>query len=328
MLILGEVHTGLLQHSTPLTAQRTADALALLRGERIRRSDRPNSYAVSPDLLTGVDCRLASRAGTRTRAVGTVLSHGAITGGYVLQGSAYTRVVKGETDRRQPWSHYLSRPGVVETIGRVDRDDVLYGFTGGPPQAATLDLSAVSGRVIDSVQAAATPDRRPPFRIGRTRLRWVATTTTARDGSPPVSFSVDSERVRTVRLTDVADDDPVRAAQLCEDLALHDWLLTTLLTLVERSNIGGGDRSQALHRLRPAIDHLLHLWMPAARLDHSVTHLWDDLERRPGFTRQWRSLVDRIRDQVAISSLTLLGLVVDVGSPDYAGTGSTARVDR
>jgi hypothetical protein len=48
------------------------------------------------------------------------------------------------------------------------------------------------------------------------------------------------------------------------------------------------------------VEHLLHLWMPGARVDRSLAPLWDVLEREPGFTRQWRTLVRRIRDQLAL----------------------------
>jgi hypothetical protein len=111
--------------------------------------------------------------------------------------------------------------------------------------------------------------------------------------------------LRTLRLQCGADQ-AAAIAELCEDLALHDWLLTTLLDVIERSRIGAGSRQQAVDRLGPAIDHLLHLWMPAARLDRSLTTVWDSLERRPGFSRQWHASVNRIRDQIALSTIRLL----------------------
>ena len=62
----------------------------------------------------------------------------------------------------------------------------------------------------------------------------------------------------------------------------------------------------AVLALRPAVDHLLHLWMPYAHVDCSLLHLWDVLERDPGFTRQWQNLVQRIRDQLAVQAVPLL----------------------
>jgi hypothetical protein len=76
--------------------------------------------------------------------------------------------------------------------------------------------------------------------------------------------------------------------------------------MIERSRIGGESRAHTVERLRPAIDHLLHLWMPAARVSQDLLELWDYLERWPGFSRQWRVSVDRIRDQIAASTIALL----------------------
>ena len=80
------------------------------------------------------------------------------------------------------------------------------------------------------------------------------------------------------------------------------------LFFIERSNIGGGNRSQVLHRLRPAIDHLLHLWMPGARGGEISGAVWAGLDRRPGFDRQWQSLVHRIRDQLSAGTVAALAV--------------------
>lgn len=309
MLILGEVHTGLLQNSTSLPPAGCEGALGLFRGEAVRRSERPIAHAASPDLLTGVDCRLATASGARVRGVGTVAHRATITGGQVLQGSAVARLAEGEASHRLPWSHYLARPGRVETIGGTDWADLAQGFVTGPPAARTatpaptLNLGAISGRVMDAVQASPFVDRSPPFRAPRTRLQWVAVTTS--DDADRIAFRIESEQVRTLQLRcTVGETDAVGG--FCEDLALHDWLLTTLLAMIERSRIGGESRAHTVERLRPAIDHLLHLWMPAARVSQDLLELWDYLERWPGFSRQWRVSVDRIRDQIAASTIALL----------------------
>jgi hypothetical protein len=104
----------------------------------------------------------------------------------------------------------------------------------------------------------------------------------------------------------VGENDLLAAVELGEDLALHDWLLTALLELIERSRSGRSARPQVVERLRPAIDDLLHLWMPAARLDKSMLPLWQSLEQQPGFTKQWAASVSWIRDQVALSTIMLL----------------------
>jgi hypothetical protein len=76
--------------------------------------------------------------------------------------------------------------------------------------------------------------------------------------------------------------------------------------VVRKSAIGVLARDEVLQRLIPAIDHLLHLWMPAARGGDEAAAVWDALERRPGFSRQWSSLVFRIRDQLSVGTMTAL----------------------
>lgn len=327
MLTLGEVHTGLLQNSGAISARDTERVLTVLLGARVRRWERPIAYAVSPHLLTGVDCRLPTRSGARSRAVGTAASRAMITGGHVLQASTRVRLVQGESTRRLPWSYYLSRPGTVQTIGRVERGDLVPGFLAARPPAGTLDLGAISGRMMDSVQRTAGLDRRPPFRAARTRLRWLAGPVDPAGGSEvAVRFTIHDENLRTVRLGATADE-PDRVAELAEDLALHDWLLSTVLRIVERTRFGAEPGTRVVQRLRPAIDHLLHLWMPAARLDHSMTGVWESLERHPGFTRQWNASVARIRDQVAVTTLALFGSGIGRGVGSGTGSGVGSGVD-
>lgn len=306
MLTLGEVHTGLLRNRASVTQHLATQVLSLLLGERVRRSERPIVHAVSPDLLTGVDCRLATSSGARVRGIGTVVSRAAITGGHVLQGSTYAQVVKSDADRRLPWSHYLSRPGAIETLGKTDRADLTGGFLTAKQAPVSLDLGAISGRVVDTVQRSAGLDHTLPFRMARTRLRWVVAVDAAQPAASRAKFTIDSATVRTLRLIVVENDLPA-AIEFCEDLALHDWLLTALLEMIERSRIGASPRPQVVDRLRPAIDYLLHLWMPAARLNESMLPLWGILERQPGFTKQWEASVSRIRDQVALSTIVQLG---------------------
>jgi hypothetical protein len=105
----------------------------------------------------------------------------------------------------------------------------------------------------------------------------------------------------------VPEDTPAAGlAALCEDLALHDWLLTTVVRMLDGVRLGTGaarDTGAVVRTLRPAVDHLLHLWMPRARVSPELAPLWDPLEERPGFTRQWRNLVQRIRDQLTLHAI-------------------------
>jgi hypothetical protein len=305
MLTVGEVHTGLLQNRVSLAQLLSTQVLALVPGARVRRSERPIAYAVSPDLLTGIDCLLATSSGARVRGIGTAVSRTSITGGRILQGSAYAHITKSEADRRLPWSHYLSRPGVIETLGKADHTDLAGGFLTARPAPVSLDLGAISGRVMDMVQRSSELDRTPPFKMARTRMRCVVTVGEAQPADSQAQFAIEGPTTRTLRLTSGANDLPA-AIELCEDLALHDWLLTALLGLIERSRSDRNARPQVVDRLRPAIDHLLHLWMPAARLDKSMLPVWQSLEQQPGFTKQWTASVSWIRDQVALSTIMLL----------------------
>jgi len=153
---------------------------------------------------------------------------------------------------------------------------------------------------MEMVQSNGQLDHSPPFRTQRTRLRWL--TTTAGEDDAAITFRLEPDQIRTVRLPD-RDLDPTAIATLCEDLALHDWLLTTLVSLIRRAPIGSGDRIAVIDRLQPALDYLLHLWMPAARIDTALVDLWDAMERRPGLTRQWQATVSRIRDQLALAAV-------------------------
>ncbi|HKR49188.1 MAG TPA: SCO2521 family protein [Pseudonocardiaceae bacterium] len=305
MLTVGEVHTGLLQNWTSLTQLLSTQVLAIVPGVRVRRSERPIAYAVSPDSLTGIDCLLATSSGARVRGIGTAVSRASITGGRILQGSTYAHITKSEADRRLPWSHYLSQPGVIETLGRTDRADLAGGFLTARSTPVILDLGAISGRVMDTVQRSSELDRTPPFRMARTRMRCVVAVDEDQRDDSRVEFTLDSPTARTLRLT-VRENDLAAAVELCEDLALHDWLLTALLELIERSGSSRNERPQVVDKLRPAIDHLLHLWMPAARLDKSMLPAWRSLEQQPGFTKQWTAAVSQIRDQVALNTTMLL----------------------
>ncbi|HZN75283.1 MAG TPA: SCO2521 family protein [Micromonosporaceae bacterium] len=305
MLIVGEIHTGLLQNSVALPLPTCERALGLVHGERVRQFERPIAHAVSPDLLTGVDCRIATSTGLKVRGIGTAVSRATITGGHVLQGSATAHLVRGESGRRLSWSHYLARPGRIELIGRPEPDDLARGFVGPRSQVAVLDLGAVARRAMKDVQSSPVLDRRPPFPAARTRLRF-AVAMTGSDGQPHLHFRVEDKQLRTLQITCGAEQGPV-VVEFCEDLALHDWLLTTLLHIMDGSRIGTEPRHAVVARLRPAVDHLLHLWMPGARIDESVAPFWERMERRPGMSRQWRACAERIRDQIALSAVTLLG---------------------
>jgi hypothetical protein len=303
VLVLGEVRTALLQHSVSVSPDVARQILQQLRpDEEVRSSERPINYAVSPPLRTGVKCRLATRTGKRTSGMGTVVIRASVTGGRVLQGSTYTELALGGAEQpalRSP----LSRPGVVEvTTGKASWDDIRDGFLLQETRDA-LNLGAISERTMDGLQRRPELDRAPPFRARRTALRW--TLEEPAEGVPwDQHFTIASPTLRTFRLAVTADTKKV--VSLCEDLALHDWLLTTLLEVIERGQRVAGQPAQLVDSLRPAVEHLMHLWLPGAHVDESLLPLWEGFERRPGFSRQWEVSVNRIRDQIAATTASLL----------------------
>jgi hypothetical protein len=311
-LLVGEIHTVLLHHSTALTSPDATELLTLIPQHPVRTWERPIRQAASPTVLTGVDCDLPARSGTRVRCVGTVASDVWVTGGHLLQSSSRAGVVGSESGRRRPWSHYLARPGVLESIPEAGTNDVIDGFLGGPsPKSSrTLDLSSITDRVMNGVQSSAALDHRPPFRQGRTRLRWSALAADG-EGAGAIRFSLDGDGVRSVRLrapTAVLE----RLPEFCQDLARHDWLLSALITMIDAARTGRREKAEVVERLRPAMDHLVHAWMPAARLPDELLEFWHELDRRAGLSRQWESAVSRIRDQVALASAEQLARAADV----------------
>lgn len=305
VLACGEVRTWLLQHSQALPHRLAAELLRLRADERVRLSERPNPYALSPDVLTGVDCRLPTASGTKVRAVGTVTARAALTDGRMLQAGAWFQAPASGPDQRQPWGHYLVRPGVVEPFGKLPDEDVARGFLYGTRQPGELDLGAIAERLLGAVLRDQLLDQRAPFKSQPTRLRWAALRALDGDGPSLSRFTLAEDGLRTMELRLPEGTGPAAAAGLCEDLALHDWLLTTLQRMVGRSRLGSADGRDAVLALRPAVDHLLHLWMPKARVDRTLGPLWEVLEREPGFTRQWQTMVQRIRDQLALQAIPL-----------------------
>lgn len=309
MLALGEVQTTTLAHAAEASPAVAEQVLSLVRGERVRTLTRPISYAVSPDLFVGVDCRIPVGNATPVRVVGTVTGRVALTGGRVLQGSVGAWVVPGPTGNRRPWAHYLASPGIVETVARcTDPVGAADAHLAAARSSSTMGMGVYCNRLLAAVQQYQDLDGRPPFTTRRTTLRWVVHVDDGSTGER-VEFAIEEDGLRTLRLT-VPDPEHLTSAvvreelvALCEDVALHDWLLTSLLSLLERSRIGSDHPAAVVRRLRPAIEHLVHLWMPAARLSGPALGFWDKLERRPGMSRQWNTSVRRIRDQVALSGL-------------------------
>jgi hypothetical protein len=302
LVMVGEVRTGLVLNSQILRTASVEALLDLVPGQRVRSHQRPVQRSVSADLLHGVDCSLLTGSGARMRGIGTLAARARVVGGRVLQSSTRAVLSKGG-EQRLAWAHYLERPGVIEVTGRGREGDLPTRFLAGSEPGA-LDPGAVSEWLTGRIQSSALLDHRPAFRSRRSRLRWsVLLDADAFEGA----FTLVDDELRTLRLSVPAQlrSEPEQFTTLCEDLALHDWLLGTVASVAGRACTGSGDAA-ALRRLRPAIDHLVHLWMPGAAVASELTDAWDRLESRAGLTRQWDACVNRIRDHMALRALEMM----------------------
>jgi len=302
--VIGEIHTGLLPNSTAASSALAERLLSHTVGASVWQSQRPIPAAVSAYRLTGVDCRLPGITGSANRGIGTVAARAVLTGGRLLQGSAYTSVSRGTGDRRQAWSYYLARPARVETLRALSAEDLCTAFLGRRPAPGALDLGAICLHPIDLVNEVGLLDLEPPFPVRpTTRLRWACTAPDGNGGE--VVLSVDTESTRSLHLR-LPDLDLADVATLAETIALHDWLVTAQQELLERGIARSSSFADLAEHLRPAVE-LLHLWMPQARLGRSLVPVWEALDREAGLSLQWTNSERRIRDMLTLGTLALLG---------------------
>lgn len=301
MVILGEIRTCLLHNSRPLPKTVVSELLALKPGKRVRVTDRPVNLSVSPELAVGVDCRLASEPAAKARGIGTVVSHAMVTGGVVLQASVRAALARATSGIRQGWSHYARKVGTVEVIGKANTEQLALGHRTGSA-AGELDLGAIGEYLLDVVQMRPQLDHTTAIRARPTRVRWTARCAEDGQAEPVVRLRLEDEVSRTIELV-VAADQLGLAQRFCEDVALHDWLLTMLGSTIDQAARGDDARTDMLSA---AVERVVHLWMPGAHVNPAMQALWDKLERQPGFSRQWGAQVAQIRDLVALRTLKAL----------------------
>jgi hypothetical protein len=306
-LTIGEVHTGLLLTSAAVSPDAAVALLDILPGGTVRTRQRPVRCAWSPEVLTGVDCLAPLAYKREVRVVGTSATRVCLTDGYIVQASTYATLKHNPTGRRLPWGHYLAQPGVLEVLGTENAENLAVGFLGGPTTIRTLDLGAVNIRVLAGIQRSKCLDKMPPFRSRRTRLRWSARMAEA---DHEMIFTLGGDGLRTVRMrTDEAD--PQALADFCDDLALHDWMLSTLVDLVDRAMARSRPAIELISMLRPGVDHLVHVWMPAAHVSKSLISTWHEFDQESGFSQQWQKTVERIRDQLSVGVIEALQSLID-----------------
>jgi hypothetical protein len=152
--------------------------------------------------------------------------------------------------------HYLAH-GRVEVIGKADRRPC--GRLRHPGAARSPQCDQRAGD--EDVRPAAS---RPQSTLAAARLRWAVVS----GDSDDLRFDLCTGQLRTV-LARCGPERAAAVAEFCADLALHDWLLTMLLRLLEGSGIGSEARDAVVARLRPAVDHLLPV-DASARTDGSA----------------------------------------------------------
>jgi hypothetical protein len=301
-LTIGEVHTSLLPTSAAVSADTAADLLAVVPGGSVGTRQRPVRYAWSPEVLSGVDC-LAPLADRReVRVVGTPATRLSLTDGHIIQAGTHATLQYEPTGRRRPWGHYLANPGVLEVLGAASEENLATGFLRGPGTMAALDLSTVNVRALTAIQRSKQLDHNPPFRTRRTRLRWSAEPAKSEQA---IIFTLGDDGLRTVRLR-AEELDPRALAYFCADLALHDWLLSTLLDIVDRAVARTRPAAELISMLRPGVDHLVHAWMPAAHVSSALSRVWQEIDLKSGFSAQWQKTVERIRDQLSVGIIEAL----------------------
>jgi hypothetical protein len=288
--------------SAAVSADVAAELLATVPGEAVRTRQRPIRYALSPEVLTGVDCSAALAERREVRIVGTPATRLSLTEGHIIQAGTHATFRHEHTGRRRPWAHYLAQPGVLEVLGKASEESVATGFLRGSATTTSLDLGAVNVRALGGIQRSERLDHHPPFRSRPTRLRWTAESS---DHEQEIVFTLGADGLRTVRLR-AAEPDPRALADFCADLARHDWLLSTLLEVVDRAVARRRPAAELISLLRPGIDHLVHAWMPASHASRALGRVWQELDLRSGFSLQWQKTVERIRDQLSVSLIEAL----------------------
>ncbi|MFF3572318.1 SCO2521 family protein [Nocardia jiangxiensis] len=312
LAVFGEIQTCLLPSRQVLDTPASVELLSAMKfGSAVISRERPVPLVISPNRLEGVDCNLAQyradrAGGKRVHVIGTVASRTVVIGGRVLQGSSQTMVIRARGSDRQPWAHYLSRPGTIEALsGSASSGSLVDGYL-RPTAEDLLDLTSICGRMSNLTRVDPRLDQRIPFRrAGTTRLRWAVEVGEPSEHALPFSFRLDDDTVRSVRIV-LPQEHIGEAQRFCEDLATHDWLLTTIGRVAGRFGAFETQPDALLDELSPVLDELVPLWMPGAHASPRLRPIWEGLESDPGFTRQWTARVGQLRDRMTTTTLKVL----------------------
>ncbi len=264
--------------------------------------ERPIPLATSPDITEGVDCVLVTPRKAEMRAIGTVAIRAVVYGGRILQSSAQTRVVRAASDKRHPWGHYMDRDGVLEVVSKITAttsDDLVEGFLSNKSLPKSLDMKAICDRLLGRIRMDQQLDQSAILRTRATRLRWAARIGHA--DQPRLIFKLGADRIRTVMISARNEAELARVPRFCEDLGVHDWLLTLGSAALADTDLFAKDSRQRIDIIAPMLTQLVHLWMPGAHTPADLSDLWDDLQENPGFTREWQAVVGQLRDRMSLA---------------------------
>ncbi|WP_034263253.1 SCO2521 family protein [Actinospica robiniae] len=292
-LVLGAVETCLVQNTAVLTDEVGRELLQFIPGRTVSRVDYPVKRAVSPDQLEGVDCRLRLNGKGRARGIGTVAWHAVLSGGRVLQGSAYSRLVAATADYRRTWDHYLRQPGVVEVIGKHDSialEDGYLDVADNQAEAAEgVDIAAIGNKAVQAVHRTMGEKRldyRTPLNTTPGQLRWAAILQQGGRQTVGIRKENAGKNSYTLRLTG-GPDDLKTFVRFAEDLALHIWLLGVAASANEKATRGEASRIVPVF-----IDELYGLWLPAR--GKAMRRLWEGVFEVTGYQDRWEIEINRL----------------------------------
>ncbi|MFF0491575.1 SCO2521 family protein [Nocardia sp. NPDC004068] len=308
LVVLGHVGTSLLPSPNVLDIPATIELLStIVRGSRVTSRERPVPLAISAPRVEGVDCVLPVSHGRSIRGIGTVLTRALVVGGRISQSSSLTTVIAAEGGTQRPWKHYLASAGTVEAMSGLGSEAGARLALGHVRKTTrdSLDLGAISGRMTMELRMDDRLAHAVPFRTAETQLRWAAEVVPDRTRAPVFAFTLESSAVRSVRLR-VGETELPAVQRFCEDLAVHDWLLTTLTELLSAPGHHGHIEHHPETTLALVLEHIVPLWMPGAHTPPQLRSLWADVEQDPGFTLQWSARVNQLRDRMAAATLDLL----------------------
>ncbi|MEV6275248.1 SCO2521 family protein [Nocardia sp. NPDC051832] len=302
LIEFGEVVTCILPNSAAMHRDSLTDLLGLMSDAGVAWRERPIPRATSADVTEGVDCQLATVRQAGMRAIGTVALRAIVYGGRVLQSSAQTRVVRAESDKRRPWVHYMDRHGVLEVVSKTTTttpDDLVDGFLAKESLPGALDMKAICDRLLGRIRMSESLDQRVPLRTRSTRLRWAARI--GHQDRPRLMFQLGADRVHTVVISVRDEAELAGVPRFCEDLGVHDWLLTLGSAALADTGLEAADSGHRMRVLAPVLTQLAHLWMPGAHAPVDLRDLWDGLQENPGFTREWQAISDQLRDRMSLA---------------------------